>query len=139
MAPDAELVRRKMAQILDDLRLLGPIAARALDEHLADPIHELAAERLLERMIGRMIDINFHLVVAARGVPPRDYRQSFLMLAELGVVPAAEAAELAKAAGLRNRLAHEYDAIDPAIVHAAAADAARDVPRYLNAIDAALS
>lgn len=32
---------------------------------LASPYDELAADRLLERLIGRMIDVNYHLIVGA--------------------------------------------------------------------------
>jgi hypothetical protein len=41
------------------------------------------------------------------------------------------AARIAASAGLSNRIAHAYEDIDPARVHAALATALRDVPEYL--------
>lgn len=41
---------------------------------------------------------------------------------------------IAACAGLRNRIVHEYDAIDPARSHGALQTAARDVPQYLTHI-----
>ncbi|MEW5983443.1 MAG: hypothetical protein AB1806_13900 [Acidobacteriota bacterium] len=45
----------------------------------------MAAERCLERAIGRMIDINFHVITESDQPPPPDYYQSFLQLTSLGV------------------------------------------------------
>jgi hypothetical protein len=60
-----------MALILDDLRAATPIAAKAIDEYLAVPLDEIVSERYLERMIGRMIDVNYHLITDAGHAPPR--------------------------------------------------------------------
>jgi uncharacterized protein YutE (UPF0331/DUF86 family) len=135
MPVDAELVRRKLRLILEDLARLGPLATLALDAYLADQDHELVAERLLERAIGRMIDVNYHLCVESGGLPPTDYHASFLRLADLGVLPRDRAEALARASGLRNRLAHEYNGLDERLVHAAARAAVADVPEYLRAVE----
>jgi uncharacterized protein YutE (UPF0331/DUF86 family) len=127
-----------MAMILDDLRAVAPLAAKPLAAYLASPIDEVAAERYLERMIGRMIDINYHLVTEAGHAPPRDYHQSFTELAKIDVLPAEFAARIAACAGLRNRIVHEYDDIDPARVHAGLQTAVRDIPEYLRRVEAHL-
>lgn len=132
---DPELVTRKIALILDDLRALGPIAGRSREAYLSSPTDEVVAERYLERMIGRMIDINYHLITEAGHAPPRDYYQSFTQLAKFGVLPPAFAAQIAACAGLRNRLVHEYDEIDPARVYDGLQAAVRDIPEYLRRID----
>ncbi len=128
---DRELVTRKMVLITGDLGALSPFARKPLDAYLASEIDELAAERLLERMIGRMIDINYHLITESAHPPPRDYYESFVQLAALGVLPPDFARQIAGSAGLRNRIVHEYDDIDPGRVHEALAAAVRDVPDYL--------
>ncbi len=68
---DRELVTREMALILDDLRAVTPLAQKSVDEYLANRIDEVLAERYLERMSGRMIDINVHegLQAAVRDIP----------------------------------------------------------------------
>ncbi len=82
-----------------------------------------------------MIDINYHLVTAAGQPPPSDYFESFSQLARVGVLAASFAQRIAASAGLRNRLVHEYDEIDPGLVYEALQSAIRDVPTYLQSVD----
>lgn len=89
-------------------------------------------------MIGRMIDINYHLITAAGHSPPRDDYDSFTPLARLAVLPPAFASQLAACAGLRKRLVHEYDDIDPRRVYEGLQAALRDVPEYLRRVNAYL-
>ena len=133
---DAELVARKILLINEDLRALEPLAVKPLAAYLASPTDELVAERYLERIIGRMIDLNYHVLTAAGHPPPKDYYQSFTALAGAGILEAGFAARIAASAGLRNRIAHAYEDIDPARVHAALGPALRDVPEYLRRIAA---
>jgi uncharacterized protein YutE (UPF0331/DUF86 family) len=127
---DQELITRKLVLIAADVKALAPLAAKTLDQYLQSEFDELLVERYLERIVGRMIDVNYRLLVESGQPPPKDYFQSFTQLAKLGVVPAKFAAQIAACAGLRNRLVHEYDDIDPARVHEAAAAAVRDVSEY---------
>jgi len=90
-------------------------------------VDETLAERYLERMIGRMIDVNYHLLTQSEEAPPQDYHESFLALARLGVLDLSFARQLVPCAGLRNRIVHDYDEIDPARVFAAIGAALRDV------------
>ena len=131
---DAELVTRKMVLILRDLSEVQPIARKNLAEYLASGIDEVVAERYLERMIGRMIDVNYHLVTETDHPPPSDYYQSFTQLAALGVLDRDLADRMAAYAGLRNRITHEYDELDPRKVHEALQAAARDIPDYLQRV-----
>jgi uncharacterized protein YutE (UPF0331/DUF86 family) len=131
---DRELVVRKMALILEDLRAVTPIAGKPLDEFLASTLDEIVTERYLERMIGRMIDVNYHLFTDAGHAPPRDYYASFTELAKLRILPPAFASQVAMCAGLRNRLVHEYDEIDPRRVHEGLLAAVRDIPEYLRLV-----
>ena len=56
---DPELITRKIALIMRDLDALGPIAAKSRSDYLESRIDEVLAERSLERIIGRMIDISY--------------------------------------------------------------------------------
>jgi uncharacterized protein YutE (UPF0331/DUF86 family) len=132
---DPELVTRKMLLIAADLRALEPLARRPLEDYVASATDEVLVERYLERIIGRMIDINYHLITEAGQPPPRDYYDSFTQLARIDVLPPAFAKQIAGSAGLRNRLVHEYDEIDPDRVYDGLQAAVRDVPEYLRHVD----
>jgi uncharacterized protein YutE (UPF0331/DUF86 family) len=131
---DRELVTRKMVLIAEDLRRLEALAAKEREAYLASEVDEALAERYLERMIGRMIDVNYHLLTESGEPPPRDYFESFTALARLGVLPSDFAARLAPCAGLRNRIVHAYDDLDPGRVYDSLAAALSDVPAYLAAV-----
>lgn len=131
---DRELITRKMSLILEDVAAMTRLSRLSRAQYLEDSINEALAERYLERAIGRMIDINFHLVTESGHAPPKDYHESFMRLGTLGVMTADLAKETAMAAGLRNRIVHEYDDIDPERVYEALAVAVRQIPVYLDHI-----
>ena len=132
---DPELVTRKMLLITRDLAALAPIARKDLQSYLASDIDETLVERYLERAIGRMIDINYHLLTEAGHPPPADYYESFTQLARLGILEPAFATGIAACAGLRNRIVHEYDELDPSKMYDALGVALRDIPVYLRRVD----
>ena len=134
MTVDPELVTRKLLLIARDLDELAAIRDRGQDSYLASRVDQAVAERHLERMIGRMIDVNYHLLTESGQAPPNDYFGSFTQLASIGVVDSAFARELAACAGLRNRIVHEYDELDHARVFEALGRALIDIPAYLGAV-----
>ncbi len=128
---DPTLVIRKINLIAQDLNELQPLARKDLREYLASKTDEVLAERYLERIIGRMIDINYHVITESGHPPPKDYYESFIQLGRLNVLPAEFAGQAAGCAGLRNRLVHEYNETDPARVYEGLQAAVRDIPLYL--------
>jgi uncharacterized protein YutE (UPF0331/DUF86 family) len=134
MTVDRELVTRKMLLIVRDLDAVRPMAAKPSVEYLQSGFEQAVVERHLERMIGRMIDLNFHVIIEAGDPPPADYHASFIRLADLGILDSGFARRIARSAGLRNRLVHEYDEIDPRLVFEGLQSALQDVPIYLQKI-----
>jgi uncharacterized protein YutE (UPF0331/DUF86 family) len=128
---DPTLIIRKINLISQDFNEIVELSRKSLQDFLASRVDEVLAERYLERMIGRMIDINYHLITESGSPPPTDYYQSFVQLERLGILPHDLAQTVAACAGLRNRIVHEYDEIDPARIHQALQMAVRDVPQYL--------
>lgn len=133
MTVDPELVTRKLLLIARDLDELAAIRDRGQEAYLVSRVDQAVAERHLERMIGRMIDVNYHLLTGSGQAPP-DYFGSFTQLASIGVVDAAFARELVAGSGLRNRIVHEYDELDHARVFEALARALTDIPAYVGAV-----
>jgi uncharacterized protein YutE (UPF0331/DUF86 family) len=132
---DPELITRKITLISGDLKQLFRLASMSLTDYLTDPHAEILAERYLERVVGRMIDINYHMITESAEAPPRDYFESFVKMGTLGILPPDLARQIAFCAGLRNRIVHEYDEIDPVRVYEGLQAAVRDIPVYLEAVE----
>lgn len=131
---DRELVTRKIVLISGDLEELRKLASSGVEAYLADPYKEILAERFLGRMVSRMIDINYHIITGSEKPPPKDYYDSFTELGKMGILDPKFAARIASSAGLRNRIIHEYDDIDPVKVFEAIQSALADLPIYLKAV-----
>jgi len=132
---DAQLARRKLASITRSLDLLAAVEGLTLAEYRADPFRRKGTERLLQEIVEAAVDVNLHLLRAAGAPAPPDYYQSFVDIGRHGIVPNTLAEGLAPAAGLRNRLVHEYDAVNDAIVLEAVRQARRDFTAYVAAIE----
>ena len=134
MAVNAELVQRKISLILADLEKLRGLAELSSEAYRSDPRNEVLAERYLERIIGRAIDINYHLVSETLLISPKDYWDSFLQLSQAGVLDAGAARSFAQLAGLRNRIAHEYNGLDEMLIHGALRRVVAELPEYLRRV-----
>jgi uncharacterized protein YutE (UPF0331/DUF86 family) len=132
---DAALLRRKLAHIAELLTALQPLARLTLEVYRQRLYDRKAAERLLQEAIEAALDVNAHLIAELGGPAPDDYFGGFIALGTLGILSDDLARELAPSAGLRNRLVHEYDAIDDAKVHTAMNTMLTVFPRFIDAID----
>lgn len=137
MSPiEAAVVRRKLRRIRSNAETL-----RALVEQLtpaayaAAEVPRRATERLLQEAIDAAVDANTHLLRGLGRPVPEDYFRSFIALGEAGIVDATLAAALAPAAGLRNRIVHEYEELDHALVLQAAKDAPARLGAYVTAVE----
>lgn len=138
MSIDHNLINRKISFIRKDLGSLSFLDKVSLKTFLSKADYEALAERYLERIVGRMIDINYHILAEKEKRIPVDYFTSFVELGKKNYLPRKFADSIADSAGLRNRLAHEYDEIDEKKIYAAAKSALKDVPKYLKYITKSL-
>ena len=120
---DRDVIKRKLAVIARNLGALQRISGLTSDEYGKDFFLRKGTERLLQELIEAAIDINTHIIVDLGGMVPDTYYEAFLQLGSLRVLPEDLAQRLAPSAGLRNRLVHEYDDVDDAIVYASVDDA----------------
>lgn len=138
----ASFVRRKLQLIADDLERLTEFKDETRDSLTGDFVRLAAVERLLERIVMRAIDVNEHLIsqlATGEGRSTRlSYRDTFLKLPELGVYDAEFAERIARSAGLRNILVHDYNDVDRTIVHASIRECLRDYTHYVGAVSALL-
>ena len=131
---DAALVRRKLAAIRRNLDDLAVIRNLTVVEYRADRFRQKGTERLLQETVEAAVDVNMH-VLRALGESPTDYFTSFVQMGQQGVIGEDLADRLAPAAGLRNRLVHEYEDLDDAIVLEAVGDAIDQFPRYAQQVE----
>jgi len=136
---DKETIHRKLAVILENLQALQPILQMSREEYIADLYRRKATERLLQELIEAAIDINIHLIVQTGHPAPDDYYESFLKAGEIQVLPTNLAEKIAPSAGLRNRLVHQYDRIDPSIVLQAVRMAEDLYPVYVKHVEEFMS
>lgn len=135
---DAALVRRKLATIVRNLELLEAVEGLSLEEYQRDPFRRKGVERMLQEAIDAAVDANLHLLRAAGAPAAADYYDSFIAVGRTEVIPETLAKRLAPAAGLRNRLVHEYDEIDDEKVLEAVRAARTDLGDYVAAVEAHL-
>ena len=132
---DPHLVTRKINLIVRDLKELATFGGMTFDAYTSSRVNSAAAERYLERIIGRMIDINFHIITELGHSPPKDDFDSFTTLGNLQVLPVEFSQKIAAAAGLRNRIVHEYDALDEQKIHLALREALIDIPQFIDHVN----
>lgn len=136
MSPlDVAVVRRKLQVILRNLRQLEDIRAIGFERYCQGWLERKAAERLLQELVEAATDINVHMLSSLdHGVPEENYR-TFIELGACKVIDSELARKLAPAAGLRNRLVHEYNEIDDRKIWEAIADAQELFPKYIKAVE----
>lgn len=128
-----KLINRKISLIQEDLGYLLNFSKYTFEEVAKDYMKKATMERLLERIINRAIDINEHIIANIEKFdtnPPKDYHETFMILAELKIYSEKFAKEISKSIGTRNKLAHEYEAIDHELIYKSVKDCLRDYSRY---------
>jgi uncharacterized protein YutE (UPF0331/DUF86 family) len=131
-----EFVKRKLALISDDLARLLHFKSMSFSEIASDFVNLAAVERLLERIVMRAIDINEHLIAELptdkeHTIAGLTYRDTFLWLADLGVYSKSFAESIARSAGLRNILVHDYNDTDLQILYQSIHSCLEDYHAYV--------
>lgn len=82
------------------------------------------------------LDLATHVVAYESWAPAATAREAFERLEEHGVVSKETASALREAVGMRNVVAHGYDVVDPAQIHAAASHGIADLERFASELSA---
>ena len=128
-----DFIRRKISLIQDELAHLVELSRFSFNEVVSDFVKQSALERILERTISRAIDVNNHLLseLANKDTsPPKDFKETFVRMAELGVYPVEFAGQISRSVGTRNVLVHEYDKVDYRKIYNSISDCLRDYHQY---------
>ena len=112
-------VIEKIKLITHGLEQLKSFENMTFGEVAGDYIKYSALKNILMETIGRAIDINEYLIGASeKNLPvPATYRDTFLALDQIGALPPEFAQEIAKSAGFRNAIVHEYNNLDKSAVY----------------------
>jgi uncharacterized protein YutE (UPF0331/DUF86 family) len=127
---DRDLIATKLAELarrVERVRRHRPATAEAL---AADPdAFDLVAFNLM-LAVQACLDVASHLIADQGWEPATDLAGSFRRLAEEGVLREPTAAALARAAGLRNVVAHAYGSARPNLVFVGAGEGLGDLERF---------
>lgn len=106
----------KLSGLVHNLRrftgYLRELATLPEANFVSDPLKVGAAKYYLQVAIERCIDIANHIISSERLRSPRDYRDTFKVLNEAGIVPDDFTPVLQDMASFRNRLVHLYWEVD---------------------------
>lgn len=131
---DRETINLRLSLMLKYLQRLQQFESVSVEEYLNNFDLQLICERLLQVIIEAATDINGSLLVQFHQITPASYFDSFLEAGRQGIISPELAAELAQSAGLRNRLVHQYEAINNRIVFSAIFKALEQYPLYVRQI-----
>jgi uncharacterized protein YutE (UPF0331/DUF86 family) len=109
---DAGLVLFKLQRLKEQVALARARRPSAPDVLSADLVLRDALALAFMVSLQEAIDIAYHIAADEGWGVPDSHRAAFDMLAARGVLTASLATDLSAAAGMRNRIAHGYAAVD---------------------------
>jgi uncharacterized protein YutE (UPF0331/DUF86 family) len=135
---DSEIVLARLRLITKYYNTLDEFRSLNLDEFLADFRQQLIIERLLQLMTQAAIDINDHILSKLNSGKSYTNFDAFTELGKYQIITPELAKQIAPSSGLRNRLVHEYDDIDPNQVFKSISFALQQYPLYVRQINSYL-
>lgn len=126
-------IEEKINLIQRDLSRLKIFSDFTISGMAGDFVKYGALKNILMEIIGRAIDINEHLIIELAPPQievPKSYKETFLLLPELGILPKEFSEEISKSAGFRNAIVHEYNNLDKGIVYKTVGEAIEQYSLY---------
>lgn len=114
---DKNLINKKLESISLYLKEIEPILELPFKDFHKNYKDMRTAERDFQLMVDAAVDINNHIILEKGNNPPETNFQSFIKMGQLKSLSRRFSENLAKSAGLRNKLVHEYEKIDPYILY----------------------
>ena len=129
---DKNLVENKIRLIQDNLVYLAEFKDCTFDEIASDFYKHTIVERLMEKVITFAIGLNQHIISEAE-LPvevPNKARETFLVLADLGVYSKDFAENISMSVHTRNILVHHYEELDEKIFYNSIKNCLEDYCKY---------
>ncbi|MBI2901549.1 MAG: DUF86 domain-containing protein [Planctomycetes bacterium] len=127
---NVSLVGQKLARIAEYCRELEPLSRIPVAEFESRPDRHHLAERYVQLIVDSAVDINNHAILESGSPPPEKYFDTFVAMGRLHILPEPLARRLARTTGLRNRIVHEYEAVDLRIFHRSLPSFIRDFAEF---------
>lgn len=131
---DADLVRRKLAEIESYQDQIGEYRALTAEQYRSDWKTQRIIDRTLHLMIECCLDVANHLIADRRLRIPSTNAEAFEILAEAGLLTDDLRETMIRMVGFRNLLVHDYARIDPGLVVTVLQKHLADFSRYCTAI-----
>ncbi|MDD4990013.1 MAG: DUF86 domain-containing protein [Candidatus Pacebacteria bacterium] len=109
------LVNKKINRIKGYLKEVIPFLKFSVKEILEDVAKLRVLERNFQLIVDEMIDVNQHFIKELGFDVSDDLEGTFHVLGENNILPKDFILKIAPTVGLRNRLVHRYEEIDPKI------------------------
>lgn len=132
---DNVLICKKLKTLLKYYRELQEYTSGLTQKaYLNQSLVRRAIERQIQLTVECGTDVNNMILKKLNQSPATDYYNSFIDLAELGVLDMNFAMNIAPSTGLRNILIHEYTEIDDVIVYNSIEKILHNYGQYLKII-----
>ncbi|MEK7125410.1 MAG: DUF86 domain-containing protein [Patescibacteria group bacterium] len=129
-----DVIENKIAALEKYLAILAGYQAHTQEEIVSDTDRRGACERYLYLATQTAVDLAEAMVSFKQLRKPTSLRESFAILAENGLISQSLTDKMVKMVGFRNALAHDYEAIDYAIVYDVLQNKLADIKEFKEAI-----
>ena len=130
-----DMILMKVKRIIENLEDLQDVVRLGWEHYRKTRKTRKLAERCLQEAIEAASDINSHFLVEGGHGAPEDYFAGFIKSGEAKIIPETLAEKLAPCSGVRNRIVHEYDKLDHALIYKSIQNALALFPKYVSAIE----
>lgn len=131
---DLARLAQKAADIRENVSVLTEYARRSDTEFLDNPEAVRSARYSFIVVIEAAVNVAAHICARLLSRAPSSQRESFMLLAQAGLLSEALALNLSKMAGFRNLLVHGYGAVDNAVMLAFMRHNLEDVEGFLSCV-----
>ncbi len=135
MGDQLYLVMEKLHTMKNYLEELEAIGQLSFEEYQKDSWKRYALERLIQLIVDLAVDINNLILTFLKQPASKDYYNTFIEMGEAGVLPVDFAVSMAPCTGMRNRLVHQYESIEPEIIYHAIPKTIEGFKKYMKYIN----
>ena len=135
MALRSDIIREKLAKLVEFLRELERVKTASFEEYRSNPAIKRSCERLIQLIVESAADINSTVVTGLRDLPPKDYYDTFIKAGGIKLISGELSKKLAPWAGLRNRIVHQYGEIKDRLVFEKVEPTIENLSEYVRQVE----